>query len=66
MNAILRVEGERRWSYATAASLVLTAWLALAFWSLSPYAAVARPCPNGGDRRVRQPSGWRYSRWAGH
>lgn len=37
MDAILRVEGERRWSYLTAASLVLTAWLVLAVWSLSPY-----------------------------
>ena len=38
MSAILRVDIDRRRSYMTAASLVLSAWLALAIWSLSPYA----------------------------
>jgi predicted metal-binding membrane protein len=38
MSAILRLNTDRRRSYATAASLVLSAWLALAIWSLSPYA----------------------------
>ena len=37
MNTILRIEAQRRRSYV-AASLVFTAWLALAIWSLSPYA----------------------------
>jgi predicted metal-binding membrane protein len=38
MSAILHIHAERRWSYLIAASLVLSAWLALAIWSLSPYA----------------------------
>ncbi len=38
MSVILRVDTDRRRSYATAASLVLAAWLALAVWSISPYA----------------------------
>ncbi|WP_119071483.1 DUF2182 domain-containing protein [Aggregatilinea lenta] len=38
MSTILRVDVDRRWSYVPAASLVLTAWLALAVWSLSAYA----------------------------
>jgi predicted metal-binding membrane protein len=38
MSTILRIDADRRWSYMTAASLVLTAWLALVVWSLSPYA----------------------------
>jgi predicted metal-binding membrane protein len=38
MNAILHIEAHRRRSYVTAASLILSAWLALAVWSLSPYA----------------------------
>jgi predicted metal-binding membrane protein len=38
MNAILRMEAQRRWSYVAAASLIITFWLALAIWSLSPYA----------------------------
>jgi predicted metal-binding membrane protein len=35
---MLRVDVDLRRSCATAASLVLSAWLALALWSLSPYA----------------------------
>jgi predicted metal-binding membrane protein len=38
MSALLRVDVHRRRSYATAAGLVLLAWLALAVWSTSPYA----------------------------
>jgi predicted metal-binding membrane protein len=38
MNAILRIEAQRRRSYLAAASLVIMAWLILAIWSLSPYA----------------------------
>ena len=38
MSAISHVNTEQRWSYATTASLVIAAWLALAVWSLSSYA----------------------------
>lgn len=38
MSAIARIHADRRWSYVTVAVLVLTAWLVLVIWSLSPYA----------------------------
>lgn len=38
MNALYHTHADRRWSIVIAASLILSAWLALAIWSLSPYA----------------------------
>lgn len=39
MSAILHADADRRRSWLAAASLVLTAWMILAVWSMSPYAA---------------------------
>ncbi len=39
MSTLLHVDAGRRRAYATATGLVLSAWLALAAWSTSPYAA---------------------------